>query len=278
MTEPAARAVGEAPMETVVETVVKTVEAPHDEDRRRETEIPGRAPPIGKVVGISIAEGGGIGGGGRRREVIDLGRQSGRILGNSPTAIRLLTGLHARLLRLAADGHRNGVAAAGGFRQGGLRIGVLSRGRRPGDRRLGQGLTRSTGQDHRQDREPTHRYLRVGSSPSLTTSLPKLRPCSRPINASGARSRPSTMSSRYFSSPLFNSGAAIARYSAKRCHWSLTMKPWILSRLRTAEVRLGPGRGSTPLYSATMPHMTMRAKSLSRGKTACCTAPPTFSQ
>src|SRR5258707_11851250 len=125
MTEPAARAVGEAPMETVVETVVKTVEALHDENRRHETEIPGRAPPIGKVVGISIAEGVGIGGGGRRREVIDLGRQSGRILGNSPTAIRLLTGLHARLLRLAADGHRDGVAAASRWRCGGLRIGGL---------------------------------------------------------------------------------------------------------------------------------------------------------
>jgi hypothetical protein len=58
----------------------------------------------------------------------------------------------------------------------------------------------------------------VGSSPSLIKSLPKLRPFSRPIKASGARSRPSTMSSQYFSSPLRTSGAAIARYSPKRCH------------------------------------------------------------
>src|ERR1700730_4035201 len=270
---------GKAPMQTVMETVVvETVEALHEDDRRREAEIPRRAPPIGKVVGIRVAHRIGRGRIGRRRDLIDLGRQSGRILGNLPTAIGQLTGLDARLLLLAADAHRNGVAAAGGFRRGGLCSGGLGSGRRAGDRRLGQGLTRSTGQNHRQDREPTHRYLRVGSSPSLTTSLPKLRPCKRPTNASGARSRASTMSSRYLSSPLFNNGAAIARYSPKRCHWSLTINPWILSRLRTADVRLGPGRGSISLYSATMPHITMRPKSLSRGNTACCTAPPTFSQ
>src|SRR3984893_12474690 len=278
MTERVAGAVCEAAVETIMETVMEAVEPLHDEDRRPETKITRRAPPIGKVVGISVARRIRIRGIGRRRNLIHLGRQSGRVLGNSPTAIRLLTGLDARLLLLAADGHRNGVAVASGRRRGRLRIGVLSSGCPPGDRCLGQGLTCSAGQDHRQDREPTHRYLRVGSSPSLTTSLPKLRPCKRPTNASGARSRASTMSSRYLSSPLFNNGAAIARYSPKRCHWSLTINPWILSRLRTADVRLGPGRGSISLYSATMPHITMRPKSLSRGNTACCTAPPTFSQ
>ncbi len=55
-----------------------------------------------------------------------------------------------------------------------------------------------------------------GTAPSRTTSLPKLRPCSSPINAAGARSRPSTMSSRYLISPLLIKGAAIDRYSAKR--------------------------------------------------------------
>jgi hypothetical protein len=133
---------GEAPVEAAVETmmktVVKTVEALHDENRRRETEIPGRAPPIGKVVGRSIAEGVGIGGGGRRRNLVDLWRQSRRTLGNSPTPVGLLlAGLDARLLLLAADGHRNGVAAASRWRCGSLRVGVLGSSRRPSDCRIG---------------------------------------------------------------------------------------------------------------------------------------------
>ena len=62
------------------------------------------------------------------------------------------------------------------------------------------------------------------------------------------------------------------------------MKPWMRSRLRTTGPRFGPGGApdaSAPgatLYCATMPHITMRAKSLKRGNTASCTAPPTFSQ
>src|ERR1051325_503003 len=56
------------------------------------------------------------------------------------------------------------------------------------------------------------------------------------------------------------------------------MKPWMRSRLRTADIRLGPGRGVVSLYSEIMPHMITRPKSLRRGKTACCTSPPTFSK
>src|SRR5262249_167962 len=45
------------------------------------------------------------------------------------------------------------------------------------------------------------------------------------------------------------------------------MKPWMRSRLRTADIRLGPGRGVVSLYSEIMPHMITRPKSLRRGKT-----------
>src|SRR5712672_1136264 len=44
------------------------------------------------------------------------------------------------------------------------------------------------------------------------------------------------------------------------------MNPWMRSRLRTTDIRLGPGRGVVSLYSEIMPHMIMRAKSLKRGK------------
>ena len=63
------------------------------------------------------------------------------------------------------------------------------------------------------------------------------------------------------------------------------MKPWMRSRLRTTGAEVGPGRRAggigapaPVLYCAIMPHITMRPKSLKRGKTAACTAPPTFSQ
>src|SRR5262249_1639909 len=125
MTEPGTtRAMGEAPVEAVMETVVETIEALHDEDRRCQAEIPWPeiprgAPPIWKVVGISIIKGRGIEGGGRRRDVIDLRRQTRRILGDPPATVGLLAGFDDRLLRLAADRQRRGVAAAGGFRRGG---------------------------------------------------------------------------------------------------------------------------------------------------------------
>ena len=50
------------------------------------------------------------------------------------------------------------------------------------------------------DLEPGER--RVVTHPSLTSSLPKFSPRSRPMKARGALSMPSTMSSRYFSLPL----------------------------------------------------------------------------
>src|SRR3954454_20826848 len=72
-------------------------------------------------------------------------------------------------------------------------------------------------------------------------SLPKFLPCNNPIKAAGALSMPSMMSSRYLSWPERTSGAAISRYSERSAAWSETIKPWILSRLRTAATRLGRG-------------------------------------
>src|SRR5712671_2696484 len=108
---------------------------------------------------------------------------------------------------------------------------------------------------------------RLGSALRRISNLPKFLPCKRPMKASGALSSPSTMSSRYLIWPLLTRGATVARNSGWRWRWSLTMKPWILRRLRTTAPRLGPGRSVWSLYSAIMPHMTMRPKSLSRGNT-----------
>src|SRR6202022_3883265 len=103
----------EAPVETVMETVVETVEPLGDEDRRRQAEIPwaeipraeipwaeipSSPPPRRKGVGISGAHRIGIGGVGRCRDLIDLRRQSRRILGDPPAPIGLLAGLDDRLL------------------------------------------------------------------------------------------------------------------------------------------------------------------------------------
>ena len=54
------------------------------------------------------------------------------------------------------------------------------------------------------------------ASPTRTTSLPKLLPFSRPIKASGAFSRPSTMSSRYLICPDLTQALICSKNSPKR--------------------------------------------------------------
>jgi hypothetical protein len=49
-----------------------------------------------------------------RRQRVDLERQSGRVLGDSPEAVRLLTHLSDRLPLLSVDHHRHGEVAADG--------------------------------------------------------------------------------------------------------------------------------------------------------------------
>ena len=66
--------------------------------------------------------------------------------------------------------------------------GALGRGRRPGAARRTHGAAAL--------RDHLRHGIRVPLQRTLTTSLPKLAPASRPMNASGARSIPSTTSSR----------------------------------------------------------------------------------
>ena len=161
MPEPSTKAVPEPTTKAVPEpttkAVVEMVEALHDDNRRCETEEPGRPTPtplvptpvrrevgirIGKGLGIGIAR--GIRGICRRGDLIDLRRQSGCGLGDPPAAIGLLAGLDNRLLRLPSDRHRDRVAAAGRLCSGRLRAGGLScRGQG-----VGQRLTRPTCHGH----------------------------------------------------------------------------------------------------------------------------------
>jgi hypothetical protein len=57
---------------------------------------------------------------------------------------------------------------------------------------------------------------RVGSGETRTMSLPKFFPASRPMNAAGACSSPSAMSSRYRSRPSRTQGVHSARNAGKR--------------------------------------------------------------
>src|SRR5438034_11129333 len=83
--------------------------------------------------------------------------------------------------------------------------------------------------------------LTVGSSPTLTTSLPKFRPRRRPMNASGAFSRPTTTSSRYRSLPSRSHAEQSRWKSAKRSPCSETMKPRMSARLTRSGDGFGPG-------------------------------------
>ena len=58
--------------------------------------------------------------------------------------------------------------------------------------------------------------MKPQSPATRTTSLPKLRPCSSPMNACGAFSRPSTRSSRSFTRPLPIHSPMSRRKASKR--------------------------------------------------------------
>src|SRR5262245_2364777 len=113
---------------------------------------------------------------------------------------------------------------------------------------------------------------------SLTSILPKFLPCSRPRNAAGACSSPSTMSSLYVMLPLPTLSPISRRKSACFAAKSETMNPRRRRRLRRTDNMSGPGMGVVMLYCAISPQTGMRAKSLSSGQTVCCTLPPTFSK
>ena len=114
------------------------------------------------MVGGGIGIRRGVRGIRRRRNLVDLRRQSWRGLGDPPAPIGLLAGFDDRLLRLPPDRYRHRVAGAGRLHRrrlctGGRRRLGLSRGRRC-EIRIGQRLTRPTGQYHRRchRRDPAH--------------------------------------------------------------------------------------------------------------------------
>ena len=106
--KPCAEAAGKA--------MVEMMEPLHDDDRRREAKVPGRAGPIRKELGIGVVDRirvvVRVGRGGGRRHLVDLRRQSRRILRDLPAPVGLRAGLDDRLPRLPADGDRSGIAAA----------------------------------------------------------------------------------------------------------------------------------------------------------------------
>src|SRR6516162_110726 len=107
---------GEAVPKAVREAMVEMVEALYDDDRRCEAEKPGSVPPTpirspcpiprSGEVGIGIRR--GVRGIRRRRNLVDLRRQSWRGLGDPPAPVGLLASFDDRLLRLPSDryGHR----------------------------------------------------------------------------------------------------------------------------------------------------------------------------
>ena len=104
-------------------------------------------------------------------------------------------------------------------------------------------------------------FMLVDGNPAetRTINLPKLRPSNSPISADGADSRPSTMSSRYFSFPDATSGAHSWMNAGNRSLWSETMKPLIIARWTSSGRRFGPLGCDVALYSEINPHNGMRA-------------------
>src|SRR5207248_11084974 len=118
----------------------------------------------------------------------------------------------------------------------------------------------------------------IGSAPTLTSCLPRFWPRSSPMNARGAFSSPSTMSSRYFNRPALSHAVQSRRKSGRRSAWSLTMKPRTVTRLPTTTPRLGPAGSSVALYCETWPQSGIRANGLICRSTAFSTSPPTLSK
>src|SRR2546422_1089420 len=148
-----------------------------------------------------------------------------------------------------------------------------------GDARVGRQRERrrvgaELGDLHRRPQQ----LLTVGSSPTLTTSLPKFLPRKRPMNASGAFSRPTTTSSRYRSLPSRSHAEQSRWKSAKRSACSETMKPRMSARLTRSGDGFGPGGGSAALYCEIRPQSGMRANGLMSRRTAARTSPPTLSK
>src|SRR5215469_13578018 len=97
--------------------ILERVESLHDHDRWSDAEEPRLAEPVWKKLWIGIVHRVRIririGSRSRRRNLIELRRQPGRVLGNLPAPVRLRAGLNDRTPRLATDCDGSSVAAAG---------------------------------------------------------------------------------------------------------------------------------------------------------------------
>ena len=115
--EARAKTAGETVAEATRKAMMEMVEPLYDDDRRRETKVPGRAEPIRKEFGIGVVDRvrvvGGVGRGRGRRHLVDLRRQPRRILGDLPAPVGLRAGLDECLPRLPAYRDRSRIAATG---------------------------------------------------------------------------------------------------------------------------------------------------------------------
>src|SRR5262249_908004 len=119
----------------------------------------------------------------------------------------------------------------------------------------------------------------AGSGPSLTCSLPKFSPRSRPMKARGAFSMPSTISSLNLMRSVRTQSAICRSAAGHLPAKSETMKPRIATRRPTnSPSRRGPISAAGALYCEIDPHRATRAKGLRLRKTASLTAPPTLSK
>src|ERR1017187_3229780 len=123
------------------------------------------------------------------------------------------------------------------------------------------------------------RTLPANYFPNFTNCLPMFFPSSMRMNAWGAFSRPSTISSRYWSRFSFNHvDSCLIPVSKRAANW-LTRKPSTLACLTTSWLNhRGPVSGATELYCEICPQTATRAWVAMRRMTASVMAPPTLSK
>jgi hypothetical protein len=117
-----------------------------------------------------------------------------------------------------------------------------------------------------------------------TISLPKFRPSSIPMNASGALSKPSTVSSLIANAAVCDAGSDLAqefgvvlfgKFGIDESAQGQALRQ-DLAHCGRQSVRAVAG--ARPLYWAIRPQTGTRAHLLSNGRTACQIGPPTFSK
>src|SRR5689334_19122333 len=109
--ETRAKTAGETVPEAARKAMMEMVEPLHDDDRRREAKVPGRAEPIRKELWVGVVDRVrvvvGIGRGRGRWHLVDLCRQTRRILRDLPAPVGLRAGLDEGLPGLPAYRERS---------------------------------------------------------------------------------------------------------------------------------------------------------------------------